>query len=44
VRDLHATLLPLLDIDHEGLTISSQGRDFRSAGWGGARGRGPARL
>ena len=29
VHDLHATLLHLLGIDHEKLTYSFQGRDFR---------------
>jgi hypothetical protein len=29
VHDLHATMLYLLGIDHERLTVRSQGRDFR---------------
>jgi hypothetical protein len=29
VHDLHATVLHLLGIDHERLTIRAQGRDFR---------------
>ena len=29
VHDLHATMLQLLGIDHEKLTVRHQGRDFR---------------
>jgi hypothetical protein len=32
VRDLHATVLHLLGIDHEQLTFRSQGLDFRLTG------------
>jgi hypothetical protein len=35
VRDLHATLLHLLGIDHERLTFRFQGRDFRLTDIGG---------
>ena len=29
VNDLHATMLHLLGLDHERLTVRAQGRDFR---------------
>jgi hypothetical protein len=32
IRDLHATVLHLLGIDHERLTYRSQGLDFRLTG------------
>ncbi|MYB53740.1 MAG: DUF1501 domain-containing protein, partial [Acidobacteriia bacterium] len=35
VRDLHATILHLLGIDHEKLTFRFRGRDFRLTDVGG---------